>query len=191
MRFAKTVLGAMAIASLSGLAFAAGPDPDAGYFCDRAMGPYGPGYGPPMMSGYGPGTMGEYGPGMMRGYGPGMMGGPWHGPGMMSFGYGMQYALGLTDEQRKKIDAIHEELHGKVWDIMGKMRSEMVKMQELTAADSLDRAALDAAYRRLSDLRQQRFDAQIDAHSQIDSVLTKEQKEHLKEFGPRWLSEAD
>ena len=140
-----------------------------------------------MMGGYGPGMMGGYGPGMMGGYGRGMGG----GPGMMYFGHGMQQTLGLSDEQRKKIDAIHDDLQAKSWEIMGKMRGEMASMRELTSADPLDKAALDGVYKRINDLRQQRFDAHIAARSQMEAVLTKEQKERFKGFGPWWLGESD
>ncbi len=133
--------------------------------------------------------MGGYGPGMMGGYGPGMMGG--YGPGMMSFGYELQDALGLSADQRKKVDAIRDELQTKTWDIMGRMHGEMATIRELASADTLDQPALDAAYKRMSELRQQRFDAQIAARNQMDAVLTKEQREHFRSFGPRWLSQAD
>jgi Spy/CpxP family protein refolding chaperone len=186
MRLFKAVLGVAAIASVAGLALAFGPSPGAGYG-------YGPGmmggYGPGMMGGYGPGMMGGYGPGMMGGYGSGMMGG--RGPGMMYFGHGMQQVLGLSDEQRKKIDAIHDDLQAKNWEIMGKMRSEMAKMRELASAEPIDKTALDGAYKRINELRQQSFDAHIAARSQMEAVLTKEQKERFKGFGPWWLSEAD
>lgn len=173
--FATTVL------LVSGFALAAGPDAGAGY-------------GPGMAGGYGPGMMGGYGqrgsgPGMMGGYGPGMMGGG--GPGMMYFGHEMQYSLGLTDEQRKKLDAIHDDMQAKNWEIMGKMRGEMAKMRDLSSAEPLDRNALDDTYKRLNDLRQQRFDARLTARSQIEGLLTKEQKERFKSSGPWWLDESD
>lgn len=173
--FATTVL------LVSGFALAAGPDAGAGY-------------GPGMAGGYGPGMMGGYGqrgsgPGMMGGYGPGMMGGG--GPGMMYFGHEMQYSLGLTDEQRKKLDAIHDDMQAKNWEIMGKMRGEMAKMRDLSSAEPLDRNALDDTYKRLNDLRQQRFDARLTARSQIEGLLTKEQKERFKSSGPWWLDETD
>jgi Spy/CpxP family protein refolding chaperone len=149
----------------------------------------GPGYGPgPMMgSGNGPGMMPGHSyhgdPGMMGWGGPGMMGGG-GGPGFMSFGRGMQSALGLSEDQRKKLDAIHDDLETKTWEIMGKMRIEMAKMRELMSADPLDKSALDAAFKRMSDLRLERFDAHITAHQQMLALLTKEQREQLKRYGP-------
>jgi Spy/CpxP family protein refolding chaperone len=193
------LLAAMTFVLASGLVLAAGPDAGAGYG-PGMMGGYGPGtrggngpggygpggYGQGMMGGYGQGMMGAYGRG---GYGSGMMGGG--GPGMMYFGHEMQYSLGLTDEQRKKLDAIHDDMQARNWEIMGKMRGEMAKMRDLSSAEPLDRKALDDTYKRLNDLRQQRFDARLTARSQIEGLLTKEQKEHFKSSGPWWLDETD
>lgn len=187
MRFIRAALGVMALASLAGIALAQGP----GMWGGPGLG-YGPGgmmgYGPGGIMGYSPGGMMGYGPGGMMGYGPGHYGGHgmmWGGgPGMMSFGWEMQNALGLSDDQRKKVDAIHDELESKNWEIVGKMRVEMAKLRELMNADPLDKAALDAAYKRLNDLRQQRFDAHLAARDQMAAALTKEQREQLKHFGP-------
>ena len=176
MRSIRTALSVVAFV-LAGVALA-----------QETRGGPGPGYGPGGMMGYGPGSDGRVWPGLHGG--PGMMG---HGggPGMMSFGWGMQNALGLSDEQRKKLDSIHDDLQGNNWEIMGKMRGEMAKLRELLGAETLDKAALDATYKRLSDLRQQRFDAQIAAHDQMAALLTKEQRQQAKRFGPWWMDQAD
>jgi Spy/CpxP family protein refolding chaperone len=54
-----------------------------------------------------------------------------------------------------------------------------------------NKGALDAAYKRLNDLRQQRFDAQLAARDQMVAVLTNEQREQLKHCGPWWLGAAE
>ena len=169
-----------------------------GYECGPGMmgGGYGPGmmgggYGPGMMGGgYGPGMMGgDYGPGMMGG-GPGMRGGAGRG-GMMGYGYGMQGALDLSDDQRKKVDAVHDELQSRTWEITGEMRAEMAKMREAMASEPRDKAALDASYKRLNELRQQRFDARLAARDQMDAVLTKEQRQSMRRWGPWWMDDGD
>ena len=183
MRILRMVLGAIGLAALVGTALAQGPG---------MWGGPGGGPGGMMGHGYGPGPM--MGPGMMGGDGPGHYGMPGmmgHGPGAMSFGRDMQQALGLSDEQRKKLDAIHDDLQTKTWDIMGKMRVEMTKMRELMAADTLDKPALDAVYKSMNDLRLQRFDAHLAAHEQMIGVLTKEQRQQLEQLGPWWMSRAD
>src|SRR3970040_1639399 len=93
------------------------------------QGGYGPGQG------MGPGMMG---PGMMGGgmMGPGMMGGGM-GPGMMGggMGYGMLYQLNLSPDQWNKVNAIHEDLAKKNWDLTGKMQEEGFKLRNLMAAE--------------------------------------------------------
>ena len=59
------------------------------------------------------------------------------------------------------------------------------------SAEPLDRKALDDTYKRINDLRQQRFDAGITARSQIEGVLTAEQKERFRSFGPGWPGDID
>jgi len=188
MKLLKTAVAAASLAALAGLVLA---DPPGTGKAAPGCGPGAMGYGPGAMMGYGPGGYGPdgmmaygNGPGMRGRGGPGMIGG---GPGMMGYGYGMQGALGLSDEQRKKIDAIHDDMQTRNWDLMGKMRIEMSKMRELLATEPLDRTALDAVYKQMNDLRQQRFDAHLAAHEQTLAVLTKEQLQQLKGLGPWWL----
>jgi Spy/CpxP family protein refolding chaperone len=187
MRPRAKAFGLAALALATGVALAQGPGMGGG------PGGYGPGaMGPGMGMGSG---MAMMGPGGMRGGGwgyqdgAGMMG--WGDrSGMMGFGYSMQSALGLSDDQRKKLDAIHDELQSRNWEIMGKVRVEMSRMRELMSADPRDKAALDATFKRISDLRQQRFDARLAAHEQMESLLTKEQRQQLRRWGPWWMHDA-
>ena len=151
------------------------------------------GMGPGMMGGYGGDGMGM-GPGMMGGYGmgPGMMGGHGMGPGMMGDHGGRRgwYAeLGLTADQRAKIEQIHRDLRTKNWALMGKMMDARYKIADLYDADKLDAAAIKAQYKEIEDLRLQIVDAAVDAHDQVDALLTKEQKEKARQWhhGPRWM----
>ena len=142
---------------------------------DPPQGAYGPGYG------MGPGMMGGYGPGY--GTGPGMMGG--YGPdygmssGMMG-GYLSRSDLNLTAEQRSKIAKIQNDVRRKHWELMGKMQDEQAQMNEQYYSDQRDDAALSKSYRKMSDLRHQMFDLSLSTQRQIDSVLTKEQREKQK-----------
>lgn len=187
---------ALCIAAALLVAAGAHAQPQYGY----GMGPGGGGYGmgPGMMGGYGPGygmgpgTMGGYGPGygmmgrgMMGGFGPG--GGM--GPGMMGggFRFGILEQLNLTPEQWDKINAIHEDIGRKQWDLMGRMREEGWKLRKLMASEKRDRAAIVLQYKKLQDLRLQAFQTRLDAHERIASVLTAEQKAQARRFGPWWL----
>ena len=167
------------------------------------QGGYGPGYGmgPGMMGGYGsgygmgPGMMGPgmMGPGMMGGYGqgygmgPGMMGGMM-GPGMMGggMGYGMLYQLDLSPDQWNRVNAIHEDLAKKQWDLGGKAQEEAFKLRNLMSTENRDSHAITNQYKKLQEVRLQSFQARLGVRERIDAVLTKEQKGQLRRFAPWW-----
>ena len=96
---------------------------------------------PPYGRGYG-----WMGPGMMDGQGYGMMGGQGMGPGMMG-GYGMgPYAmLSLSDDQRSKINKIHDAERKQHWAIMGKMMDVENKQRDLLAENEPDPKKAGAA----------------------------------------------
>lgn len=187
------LMAAMLVASAP--AVHAQPQGGSGMMGPGMMGPgmmgggQGYGYGPGMM---GPGMMGGsgMGPGMMGGYGmgPGMMGGYGMGPGMMG-GYGPLSALNLTDDQRKKVQAIYDDLGKKNWEALGKMREDALKLRDLGWSDKRDKQAVLAAYKRMQDLRLQSFQARLDAQEQIEGVLTKEQRDQLRRWGPWWMGD--
>ena len=142
---------------------------------DPEQGGYGYGMGPGMMGG-------GYGAGY--GMGPGMMGGGYGagygmGPGMMGGGYGSRADLNLTAEQRGKIAKIENDVRRKHWELMGKIQDEQSQMSERDLSDPSSDAALSKGYRNISELRHQMFDLSLSARRQIESVLTKEQREKL------------
>lgn len=146
------------------------------------MGP-GQGMGPGMMGGMGPGMMGQ-GQGMGRGMGPGggMMGG---------MGIGPVWQLDLTDAQRQEVLKIHDDLRRKNWDLLGKQQDEQAKLRDAyLASGKRDRAAIVAAYKRISDLRLQRIENSLEAAEKMESVLTPQQRERLKRWGPWWMEDA-
>ncbi len=202
----RRTLAAAALAGVTALGAAAiaQGQQEGGY--GRGPGMMGPGMGmgPGMMGGYGPGPRGGYGPGggYGMGMGPGMMGGMM-GPGMMGgygpgigmgpgmMGYGPLGALNLTEDQRKKIEGIHEEVRRKQWDLMGKMMEERQKLAALFWAEKRDNKAIQEQYKKLQDLRQQHLQLRLEAHDKLEGVLTKEQKEQLKRFGPWWAQDIE
>jgi len=168
-----------ALALASSLAAAQGYGPGYGYGQGRGM--MGGGYGAGMMGGPG---MGGYGPGMMGGgYGPGMMGG--YGAG------GMFAALNLSDEQREKVLKIQEENRRKNWDLMGQVRTEQFKLRQMAYGDKLDAAAITEQQKKVDDLRRQMLKSRIEARNQVAAVLTAEQKQQFRQFGPWWLEDSD
>lgn len=160
-------------------------------------------YGPGMMNGYGgygmgPGMMGGYGgygmgPGMMGGYGgygmgPGMMGGYGMGPGMM--GGGMMGpcwggGLDLTPEQQTRINKIQDETRKANWALMGEMMDKQARLRDLNQAPKRDEAAIDATSKEFGKLQQKMYDSMVAAHKRMETVLTKEQQEKLRNFSRR------
>ena len=159
-----------------------------------AHGGYG-GMGPGMMDGgmMGPGMMGGgmMGPGMM---GPGMIGGGMMGPGMMGpgmmgggmMGYGMLSQLNLSPEQWNKLNAVHENIGKKQWELMGRMREETFKLRSLLGSEKRDRDAIVAQFKRVQDIRLQMFQTRLEGHEELSGILTSEQKAQLRRFAPWW-----
>ena len=139
----------------------------------KGMGKGGCGAGMGMMDGGG--MMGMGGRGMKGGMGMmdgmGMMGGMTHG----------LYALDLSDEQRKNIWAIKDEVGKKHWDLMKQTNAEHQKLHEMFGADTRDPKAIGQQMQKVFDLRRQMMESSIDAQNRIEAVLTPEQKTQLKD----------
>jgi Spy/CpxP family protein refolding chaperone len=149
-----------------------------------------PGYGPAPGYGHGPGMMGGYSPG--DGYGRGMMDG--YGPGGGHGGYGAGpglAALNLTDEQREKIARIQEDTRSKNWNTMGQMRGEMFKLRQMYFGDKLDSNAISEQQRKVDELRRQMLKARVETRNQVAAVLTPEQRQQFRSFGPWWAPETE
>ena len=141
-----------------------------GGMMDMMMGG-GPGGGMGMMGGGGMmGGMGMGGPGM------GMMGG-----GMMG-GMGPVWMLDLSDEQRGKIEKIQDDARRKNWDTYGKIMDEQSKLRDLYSGETVDAKKVGAVYGGIAKLQQQVIEASVEAHNRIQAVLTKEQKEQLRQW---------
>ena len=149
--------------------------------------PYGRGYGwmgPGMMGGYGHGygMMGDYGSGY--GMGSGMMGG---------YGMGPYAMLDLSDDQRSKINKIHDAERKQHWAIMGKMMDVENKQRDLLAQSEPDPKKVGAAYAEMAKLRQQMLETHVQANNDMQKVLTKEQREQMQQWhrgmrgGPRGM----
>lgn len=143
-------------------------------YTNDMMGSHGSGYG------MGPGMMGG-GHGHM-----GMMGGG-YGMGMMDMGSGMMGggALGmldLSDEQRTKIEKIHDEERKQHLTVMSKMLDAQSKMRELYAADEPDPKKVGAVYAEMARLQQQMLETHVQSSNQMKALLTKEQREQIRKW---------
>ena len=135
---------------------------------------YGPGYG------QGRGMMGE-----------GTMGGGMMGRGMMGYGQqgGVFAALGLSEEQHQKVLAIQEEHRNKNWAAMGEVRTEQYKLRSLYGAEKVDADKVAEQQKKVDELRRQMLKSRVEAHNQMASVLTPEQRKLLRQQAPWWLSD--
>lgn len=133
---------------------------------------YAHGFGTDMSGGYHmeQGMMGGYGG---YGMGQGMMGG---------LGLGAIERLDLSAEQRSQIDSIERELRRTNWALMEKMHDAMETLHEPTSmAGKSDRAAVLAASKRVSDLRQQMLENSLDARDKAEALLTPQQREQARQ----------
>jgi Spy/CpxP family protein refolding chaperone len=127
------------------------------------------------------------GPEMMGG--GGMMGGGM-GQGMMGGGMGALWQLDLTDAQRQQVLKIQDDLRRKNWDLLGKTQDEQAKLRDAYYGSAKrDRAAIVAAYKRTGELRVQRIENSLEAAEKVEGVLTQQQRDQLKRWGPWWLAD--
>ena len=182
----KNVLRTVAVAAgvLVGSAAMAQPCGMGSGMADCYGGYGGYGMGPGMMGGYGAPGMG---PGMMRGYcapgmGPGMMWG-WGDEDVARGGRGLGPGLGLTAEQRKKIASIEEETAKGMWQLMGTMHQQGYHMPGMFGAGPVDEQAARKSYQAMAEAQKSMFELRLEARRKIEAVLTKEQREVLRQ---RW-----
>lgn len=150
-----------------------------GGMMDMMMGG-GPGGGMGMM-GMGGSGMGMMGGGMGMGPGGGM-GMGMGGPGMGMMGMGPMSMLDLSDEQRHKIVKIQDDTRRKNWDTYGKIMDEQAKLRDLYSGETVDAKKAGAIYGNVSKLQQQVLESNLEAHNRVQAVLTKEQKEQLRQM---------
>ena len=130
-------------------------------------------YGWGMMHG-GYGGMGMGGYGMMGGYGGMGMG----GYGMM--GYGSM--LSLSQAQRDKIEAIQQGMRKSHFAMMEKIIEERQKLPELYNQENPSASKIGAVYGRIFTIQRQMIESSINARNQMNNVLTKEQREQIRQW---------
>ena len=184
-KLASLVFAAILTASAATIWAADAGNVTGGYCPYQDMGPgmMGGGYGHMGMMGGGYGGM--MGPGMMGGgyggmMGPGMMGGGYGHMGMMG-GYGMGM-LDLTADQQAKINKIFDDKRKQHWAIMGKMMEEQNKLRDLSNVDKPDPKKIGAVYAEIAKLQQQMIESHVQATNQMQDILTKEQRDQLRQW---------
>ena len=160
----------------------------------------GPGMGPGM-GGYGPGGPGYgHGPGndgramdragrevMARG-----MARVWHGAGDDGRWHGPRPVVARSnDDQRKEVLKVQDELRKTNWELAGKMQDEMAKVRDAAPGDPTSLTARRSP-RRTSGSPSSASSASRTLSmppTRSEKVLTVQQREQLKRWGPWWSEE--
>ena len=113
-----------------------------------------------------------YGPGYGYGMGPAMMG------GFGAYG-GWGVNPQLSDAQRTKLVGIEKALFEKQWPLMQSMQKVMFESWGQAVGSKLDVDAIMKRATALSNVRLQMLRNRLEAATQIDAVLTPQQRESL------------
>jgi len=156
-----------------------------------------------MMGGYGSG--GGSGGGMMGGYGPGAGNGNGYGP--RSYGeqreapaapnrereksptrrdLGPLDQLDLSRAQRAAINVINGELRDRQSNLDRRLGLEQEKLRALYDAPVRDQSKIDGEFRRIDQLRREKFESTVGARDRIEAQLSAQQKQRLHRIAPRW-----
>jgi Spy/CpxP family protein refolding chaperone len=90
------------------------------------------------------------------------------------------WSLDLTDEQARRIERIHEELHRKQRGLLPQLWEAQDRLRDASAADERDPAAIGKAYAQVADVQRQMIESHVQAEQQMEAVLTPEQREQVK-----------
>jgi hypothetical protein len=135
----------------------------------------------PMNQSMEPSNQGRMGPSAGPGMIPparGMMAGPMGGsPTAMLGAIG---TLNLSDEQRSKYDAIHQDLNSRMQEITDRMKAESEKLRKLQEEQM-------RIGRTLNDLRGHMYQATMDAANRAEELLTDEQRQTLLNQGNHFM----
>lgn len=93
--------------------------------------------------------------------------------------------IGLTSEQRTRIEALRREDQQKIAEVRSRIKAETQKLQELLQADASD-DQLHSQYEQFAQRRQQMERLRFENLLRIRAVLTSEQRSQIRfRFGRR------
>jgi len=115
------------------------------------------------------------GPMPMPGYRPYMPAQPGAMAPMMGAQTNPMAALGLNEEQRKKIAAIAGESQADNLKLMNQIRTEMAAISQLFAAATLDEKKISAAYQKVFDLQRKAVELSVRTYNRQIGVFNAEQ----------------
>ena len=120
----------------------------------------------------------DAGPAMAEGHGMGHAAG-WLGRGRHWRAVAKE--LDLTDDQQKKIEAVHDTHRRKAIAMRADLEVAQLDLHKLMRAEPLDRKAIDAQLDRTIAMRGQLHKARMGALLDARAVLTPEQREKLQD----------
>jgi Spy/CpxP family protein refolding chaperone len=89
-------------------------------------------------------------------------------------------SLGLSDDQRSKINKLSDELRHSNWTAKGLINDESAKLRDLYEADQRDPAMIGKEYQVIFDLERQMIETYLTTQNRIEEILTVEQRAKLK-----------
>ena len=134
---------------------------------------------------------GQMGPGYMgsRHMGYGRMGSGCMGAGHMGMGMGMgkmgmncMHMLDLSDSQRKSMRSIQKATRTQQFALHDKLTEHTDELYSLYKKDKPNAKKIGGIYKKIFDIKRQKIELGITTKNKAYDVLTKEQKEKLKEW---------
>jgi Spy/CpxP family protein refolding chaperone len=108
------------------------------------------------------------------------------------YGAGRVFAeLDLTPDQQEKIAKVQEDMRRSNWDTIGQLHAEQFKLRGLYLADKPDPDAIADQQKKVDELHRSMIKAQVETGNRIEALLTKEQRERLREYSPWWMQDGD
>ncbi len=106
---------------------------------------------------------------------------------MSGYGCGAEHVgwdpgLKLSHDQQIRMNAIVEKSRKALWQLMGKILDEQSTLRSLYASSTHDQTAIDTSYAAMRDLRKQMRGISLDEHKRINELLTREQRERLRDY---------
>lgn len=88
-------------------------------------------------------------------------------------------ALGLKDDQRKKVMDLRRELRNNTWDLQRQVIDQREQLGMLYSADTLDIAAIKSAYEKLFQAKLKMIEFSLKYKQELFKVLSAEQRQRL------------
>lgn len=94
----------------------------------------------------------------------------------------MAEALGLSESQLKQVREIQEKYHPKKQVLRDKMKSSRQQLREVMQSDNVDQGKVSKLAQQIGDLKAEKIMLRVQKYSEMNKVLTKEQREKMKEM---------